>query len=195
MRGRILLGLAVLLAAALGLNYLRPVPAVAATSSVVSQKTIAGSPPALPWPSTGSAAVGVSGLGKVADSGNETQIPTASVAKVMTALVVMHDKPLGLGQTGPSITVTDEDVQAYQTDLQQKQSVVAVQAGEVLTQYQALQAMLIPSGNNIAELLARWDAGSVQAFIDRMNERARSLGLTKSKFADPAATCWRWAWS
>jgi len=186
MRGRILLGLAVLLAAALGLNYLRPVPAVAATSSVVSQKTIEGSPPALPWPSTGSAAVGVSGLGKVADSGNETQIPTASVAKVMTALVVMHDKPLGLGQTGPLITVTDEDVQAYRTDLQQKQSVVAVQAGEVLTQYQALQAMLIPSGNNIAELLARWDAGSVQAFIDRMNERARSLGLTKSKFADPA---------
>src|SRR5438874_3178944 len=186
MRGRILLGLAVLLAAALGLNYLRPVPAVAATSSVVSQKTIAGSPPALPWPSTGSAAVGVSGLGKLADSGNETQIPTASVAKVMTALVVMHDKPLGLGQTGPSITVTDEDVQAYQADLEQKQSVVAVQAGEVLTQYQALQAMLIPSGNNIAELLARWDAGSVAAFIDRMNARARSLGLAKSKFADPA---------
>jgi len=186
MRGRILLGLAVLVAAALGLNYLRPVPAVAATSSVVSQKTIAGSPPTLPWPSSGSAAVGVSGLGKLADSGNETQVPTASVAKVMTALVVMHDKPLGLGQTGPSITVTDEDVQAYQTDLQQKQSVVAVQAGEVLTQYQALQAMLIPSGNNIAELLARWDAGSVPAFVDRMNERARALGLAKSKFADPA---------
>ena len=186
MRGRILLGLAVLGAAALGLNYLRPVPAVAATSSVVSQKTIAGSAPTLPWPSSGSAAVGVSGLGKLADSGNETQIPTASVAKVMTALVVMHDKPLGLGQTGPSITVTDDDVQAYQTDLQQKQSVVAVQAGEVLTQYQALQAMLIPSGNNIAELLARWDAGSVPAFIDRMNERARALGLAKSKFADPA---------
>jgi len=186
MRGRILLGLAVLVAAALGLNFLRPVPAVAATSSVVSQKTIAGSTPSLPWPSTGSAAVGVSGLGKLADSGNETQIPTASVAKVMTALVVMHDKPLGLGQTGPSITVTDEDVQAYQADLEQKQSVVAVQAGEVLTQYQALQAMLIPSGNNIAELLARWDAGSVAAFIDRMNARARSLGLAKSKFADPA---------
>ena len=186
MRGRILLGPVVLVAAAIGLNYLRPVPAVAATSSVVSQKIIAGSAPSLPWPSTGSAAVGVSGLGKLADSGNENQIPTASVAKVMTALVVMHDKPLGLGQTGPSITVTDEDVQAYQADLEQKQSVVAVQAGEVLTQYQALQAMLIPSGNNIAELLARWDAGSVAAFIDRMNARARSLGLAKSKFADPA---------
>src|SRR2546430_15610289 len=100
----------------------------------------------------------------------------------------MHDKPLGLGQAGPSITVTDEDVQAYQTDLEQKQSVVAVQAGEVLTQYQALQAMLIPSGNNIAELLARWDAGSAAAFIDRMNAPARSLALAKSQFPHPAGT-------
>lgn len=186
MRGRILFGLAVLVAAALGLNYLRPIPVVAAKSTVVAQRTIAGAPPLLPWPSAGSAAVGVSGLGKIADSGNESQIPTASVAKVMTALVILHDKPLQLGQTGPSITITDADVQAYQNDRAQQQSVVAVQAGEVLTEYQALQALLIPSGNNIAETLARWDAGSVQAFVDLMNQRASSMGLTRSTFADPA---------
>lgn len=187
MRGRILLGLAVLIAAALGLNYLRPVPVVAAKSQVVTQRTIAGAPPLLPWPSKGSAAVGVSGLGKLADSGNESQIPTASVAKVMTALVILHDKPLQLGQTGPSITITDADVQAYQADRAQQQSVVAVESGETLTEYQALQAMLIPSGNNIAETLARWDAsGSMQAFVDLMNQRARALGLTRSTFADPA---------
>src|SRR5207247_4303168 len=144
MRGRILLGLAVLVAAALGLNYLRPVPAVAATSSVVSQKTIAGSAPALPWPSSGSAAVGVSGLGKLADSGNETQIPTASVAKVMTALVVVHDNPVGLGQTGPSITVTDGDVKANKTDLQQKKSAVSAKAGGGRTQNKARQACRTP---------------------------------------------------
>jgi D-alanyl-D-alanine carboxypeptidase (penicillin-binding protein 5/6) len=46
--------------------------------------------------------------------------------------------------------------------------------------------MLVPSGNNIAETLARWDAGSVPAFVDRMNQRAKLLGLTKSAFADPA---------
>jgi D-alanyl-D-alanine carboxypeptidase (penicillin-binding protein 5/6) len=185
-RGRILLGLAVLVAAALGLNYLRPVPAVAATSSVTAQKTIPGTPPLLPWPKTGAGAVGVSGLGKLADSGNEAQIPTASVAKVMTALVILHDKPMLLGQTGGTITITDLDVQAYQADLQQKQSVVEVRSGEVLTEYQALQGMLVPSGNNIAETLARWDAGSVPAFVDRMNQRAKLLGLTKSAFADPA---------
>jgi serine-type D-Ala-D-Ala carboxypeptidase (penicillin-binding protein 5/6) len=186
MRRRIALGLVVLVAAALGINYLRPIPPVTAASTVPSQRITPGTPPALPWPSAGSAAVAVSGLGKLADSGNESVLPTASVAKVMTALVVMDDKPFPLGQTGGSITITEVDVQAYQSDRAQGQSFVAVQTGEVLSEYQALQAMLIPSGNNIAETLARWDAGTVPAFVDRMNTRARALGLTKSKFADPA---------
>ena len=188
MRWRIAVGLVVLVAAALGVNYLRPIPAVAATSSLPVQKTIAGAPPVLPWPSAGSAAVGVSGLGKLADSGNESQVPTASVAKVMTANVILNDKPFPLGQTGGSITITDEDVLAYQNDRAQQQSVVAVQTGEVLSEYQALQALLIPSGNNIAETLARWDAGSVPAFVDRMNQRARSMGLSRTLFADPAGS-------
>jgi len=186
MRRRIAVGLVLLVAAALGINYLRPIPEVTASSSLPAQKTTPGTPPLLPWPSAGSAAVGVSGLGKLADSGNEAPLPAASVAKVMTAVVVMNDKPFPLGQTGGSITITDLDVQAYQNDRAQGQSVVAVQAGEVLSEYQALQALLIPSGNNIAEALARWDAGSVPAFVDRMNQRARSLGLSRTSFADPA---------
>jgi serine-type D-Ala-D-Ala carboxypeptidase (penicillin-binding protein 5/6) len=188
MRGRIAIGLVVVLAAVLGINYLRPIPAVTASSSVPAQKITPGTAPLLPWPSAGSAAVGVSGLGKLADSGNESPLPTASVAKVMTAVVVMHDKPFPLGQTGASITITDVDVQAYQDDKAQQQSVVAVQSGEVLSEYQALQAMLIPSGNNVAETLARWDAGSVPAFVDRMNQRARTLGLSRTSFADPAGS-------
>ena len=186
MRRRIAVGLVLLVAAALGINYLRPIPEVTASSSLPAQKTTPGTPPLLPWPSAGSAAVGVSGLGKLADSGNEAPLPAASVAKVMTAVVVMNDKPFPLGQTGGSITITDLDVQAYENDRAQGQSVVAVQVGEVLSEYQALQALLIPSGNNIAEALARWDAGSVPAFVDRMNQRARSLGLSRTSFADPA---------
>jgi serine-type D-Ala-D-Ala carboxypeptidase (penicillin-binding protein 5/6) len=187
-RRRIAVGLVLLVAAAMGINYLRPIPEVTASALVPAQKTTLGTPPILPWPSAGSAAVGVSGLGKLADSGNESRLPAASVAKVMTAMVVIHDKPFPLGQTGGSITITDLDVQAYQNDKAQEQSVVAVQAGEVLSEYQALQGMLIPSGNNIAETLARWDAGSVPAFVDRMNQRARSLGLSRTSFADPAGS-------
>ena len=59
-----------------------------------------------------------------------------------------------------------------------------MRAGEKLTERQALEAMLIPSGNNIASLLARWDAGSEGAFVAKMNAQARSLGLRQTRYAD-----------
>jgi D-alanyl-D-alanine carboxypeptidase (penicillin-binding protein 5/6) len=186
MRGRIFIVVALLIAGLLLWNYLRATPAVAASQSLAAQKVVEGTAPTLPWPSTGSAAVGVSSLGLIGTSGNEQPVPMASVAKVMTALVVLADKPLNGSDSGPSITITDIDVQAYQADLAQKQSVVAVQAGEQLTETQALEAMLIPSGNNIAETLARWDAGTIPAFVAKMNKRAKDLGLARTKFADPA---------
>jgi D-alanyl-D-alanine carboxypeptidase (penicillin-binding protein 5/6) len=186
MRWRVLLAVVLLGAALLGWNYLRPVPSVSASSGLPVQTIIEGTAPALPWPGTGSGAVGVSGLGAIATSGDVQPSPAASVAKIMTALVVLADKPLTPPASGPSITLTDEDFQSYQADLAQKQSVVPVQAGEQLTELQALEAMLIPSGNNIAETLARWDAGSVPAFVAKMNKRASALGLARTKFADPA---------
>ena len=55
------------------------------------------------------------------------------------------------------------------------ESVVPIAAGEQLTERQALQALLLPSANNIAAVLARWDAGSTDGFVARMNATARSL--------------------
>ena len=185
MRGRILLAVALLCAALLGWNYLRATPAVPASLTLTAQITVAGQPPAIPWPGTGSAAIGVSGLGALGSSGNEQPAPMASIAKVMTALVVLTDKPLK-GGDGSFITMTELDVQIYQADLAQEQSVVKIEAGEQLTEFQALEAMLIPSGSNIAETLARWDAGSVPAFVDKMNKAAKKLGLSRTRFADPA---------
>jgi D-alanyl-D-alanine carboxypeptidase (penicillin-binding protein 5/6) len=185
MRGRVWIAVVVLCAALLGWNYLRATPVVVASQLLPVQSTIAGEAPAIPWPAAGSAAVGVSGLGALGSSGNEQPAPMASIAKVMTALVVLGDKPL-TGGDGPSITMTDLDVQTYQADLAQHQSVVKVEAGEQLTEFQALEAMLIPSGNNIAEALARWDAVSVSAFVDKMNKQGKKLGLARTVFADPA---------
>ncbi len=82
------------------------------------------------------------------------------------------------------ITVTAADAAAYASDQRQGQSVVRVSAGEKLTERQALEAMLIPSRNNIADMLARWDAGSGGAFVAKMNARARSLGLRRTRYAD-----------
>jgi D-alanyl-D-alanine carboxypeptidase (penicillin-binding protein 5/6) len=140
----------------------------------------------MPWPNVGSAAVGASDLGLIATSGDVASAPAASVAKVMTALVVLADKPLGIGESGAVLTITDEDVLTYMTDAAEQQSVVLVAAGERLDEFQALEALLIPSGNNIAETLARWDAGSVTAFVAKMNHRATALHMTHTTFADPA---------
>lgn len=181
------MALIVAVLAALGtVNYLRPIPAVAATSSSPTQQKIAGTPPTLPWPSRGSAAVGVSDLGLIATSGDVPPAPAASVAKVMTALVLLGDKPLAKGDVGPTLTITEQDVATYMADAGDGQSVVPVKAGEQLSELEALEALLIPSGNNIAETLARWDAGSVAAFVAKMNERAAALHLTHTTFADPA---------
>ena len=171
-------------ASALTWNYLRPIPAIAATSIVPAEVRTPGAPPALPWPARGSAAVAVSGLGLLASSGNEQPAPTASVAKVMTALLILQDKPLKPGESGPSITVTAADVLLYQRKKAAEESVLKVVAGEQLTELQALTALMLPSANNIADLLAFWDAGSVDSFLQKMNQKARQMGLQRTSFAD-----------
>jgi serine-type D-Ala-D-Ala carboxypeptidase (penicillin-binding protein 5/6) len=165
-------------------NYFRAVPAVVPAASLPSHETVAGTVPTISWPSAGSGAVGVSGLGFIASSGNEQPVPAASVTKVMTALIILKDKPLQKDQQGPTITISEADVQTYQADLADKQSVVAVQVGEKLTELELLEGMLIPSANNFAETLARWDAGSTDAFVASMNKQAQDLHLTHTTFAD-----------
>ena len=104
----------------------------------------------------------------------------------MTAYLVLRDHPLRLGQGGPTITLTDADVADTDRRRGQDQSVVSIAAGEQLTELQALQALLLPSANNIAAVLARWDAGSADGFVARMNETARSLGMTHTSYTDPS---------
>ena len=184
MRVRIGVALVLLVLVAGAVNYLRPIPAVSAVHLLSPSTVVPGDAPAMPWPARGSAALAVAGLGLVASSGNDRPIPAASITKVMTALILLTDKPLGENDDGPSVTLTDADVQSYQTDLAGGQSVARVEAGETLSQRQLLQGMLIPSANNFAEIAARWDAGSISAFVAKMNARAAALQMTHTKFAD-----------
>ena len=46
-------------------------------------------------------------------------------------------------------------------------------AGEKLTERDALEALLLPSANNVAHMLAVWDAGGEDAFITKMNDAAQ----------------------
>lgn len=165
-------------------QWLRPAPR-AQVRAVTTSFTLAGKP-ALPWPSQGEAALAVAGAGVVGSSGSTAPVPIASIAKVMTALLILRDHPLAPGQSGPLLTITPADVTQYQTDVSEQQSVVAVVAGEQLTELQALQALLIPSANNIAHVLATWDSGSTAAFVVAMNNEAATLGLTHTHFVSPS---------
>jgi D-alanyl-D-alanine carboxypeptidase (penicillin-binding protein 5/6) len=63
---------------------------------------------------------------------------------------------------------------------------VPIVAGEQLSERQALQALLLPSANNIAAVLARWDSDSAARFVAHMNATARSLGMTRTRYTDPS---------
>jgi serine-type D-Ala-D-Ala carboxypeptidase (penicillin-binding protein 5/6) len=165
-------------------NYLRPIPAVAATTALHAQDTVPGAVPRIPWPSGGMAVMGAARLGLIASSGNERPVSAASVTKVMTALVILTDKPLKKDEAGPTITMTDADVQSYLADQANKESVAAVQLGERLTEFQLLEGLLIPSANNFAQTLARWDGGTIDKFVAAMNKRAVELHMTQTTFTD-----------
>jgi D-alanyl-D-alanine carboxypeptidase (penicillin-binding protein 5/6) len=174
----------VLFLALAGLSYARPLPSLVASQIYPAAVTWGGSAPALPWPAQGEAAIGVQGQGVEAATANVTPQPMASLAKVMTALVVLHDKPLTIGAQGPSLTISSGDVQTYLDEQSQGDYVVPLQAGEQLSEYQLLQALLIPAGDNIADLLADWVSGSETAFVAEMNAEAKRLDLVSTHFAD-----------
>src|SRR5262249_12490016 len=113
--------------------------------------------PSTVWPADGQAAVQM-GQPQVEAGPNQHPAAIASVAKVMTAYLVLRDHPLGPGQDGPTITLTEADVADTDQRRRQQESLVPVAAGERLTERQALQALLLPSANNIAAVLARWDS-------------------------------------
>lgn len=169
-----------------GFQLTRSVPRPRARAALPESVSIPGSLGALPWPATGEEAVGVEGIGVIATHGGNSPTPLASLVKMMTALVVLQDHPLGATTEGPTITITAADVVAYQLDLLTQQSVVKVSAGETLTERQALEAMLIPSANNIASILASWDAGTEAAFVAKMNAEAARLGMTHTHYASPS---------
>jgi serine-type D-Ala-D-Ala carboxypeptidase (penicillin-binding protein 5/6) len=163
----------------------RAVP-VATVVPVPVSGAFRGPPTALAWPGQDEAAAGVEGVGLIGFHGSDRPTPIASVAKVMTAYLVLRDRRLGIGAGGPQITVRPADVAAYQADKAAGQSVVAVRPGERLTERQALEGLLLPSGNNIGTLLASWDAGSDATFVAKMNAQARALGLARTRYADPS---------
>lgn len=141
----------------------------------------------LDWPSYGEAAVGAEGYGVLATHGKQTPVPTASTAKIMLALSVLRVKPLQEGQIyKPVITLKQHDVDIYNHFVAEDGSVALVAAGENISEYQALQALLLPSANNMADSLAIWAFGSTATYTKYANSYAAQLGLNGAHFDDPS---------
>jgi D-alanyl-D-alanine carboxypeptidase (penicillin-binding protein 5/6) len=137
------------------------------------------------WPRRGQGAY-VLGDGRPAVSPHEQPVPIASVAKVMTAYLVLKHDPLPAADSGRRFVVSQRDVVDTETRRHEGQSIVDVGAGEQLTERDALMAILLPSANNIAVLVARQVDGSVASFVAEMNRTADALGMSHTTYTDPS---------
>jgi D-alanyl-D-alanine carboxypeptidase len=161
----------------------RPLPSPTLELTAKDSYTFEGGKVDIPWPTKGQAALDVQGIGTFGSSGEQKPVPIASVAKVMTAYVILRDHPLKSGADGPKIPI-DQAAQD-QSDAGQE-STVDVTKGDALTEREALESILIASANNVARLLARWDAGSEKAFVQKMNDAAADLGMKNTTYTDPS---------
>jgi len=103
----------------------------------------------------------------------ETARAVASTQKLVTALVV-----LDAGNLDKMVRVQASDVAVEPTRL-------GLKPGEVYSRRTLLYAFLVKSANDVANVLARDNAGSISAFAAKMNAKARSLGCTNSNFKNP----------
>lgn len=162
---------------------MRPLPTPTLELTAEDSYSFDGSKVDIPWPADGQAALDVQGIGSFGSSGDQKPVPIASVAKVMTAYVILRDHPLKSGAEGPKIKI---DQTAEDQSQAGQESTVNVSAGDSITQREALESILIASANNVARLLARWDAGSEKAFVEKMNAAAEDLGMTNTTYTDPS---------
>ncbi len=148
--------------------------------------TPAPAPPAvLALPGVGAAAVALKGSDELlGESGQAGPVPIASVTKVITALVVLQAHPLVEGDDGPGITMTARDVQILEQTRAVDGSYELVNEGQVLTERQVLEIMLLKSANNYAETVTNWAFGSLAAYLDAARSFTAEHDLADTTIAD-----------
>lgn len=164
---------------------LKPLPQVK-PQSFSSEIAVQAPPSSLAWPG-GQAAATLVGTDILEKNGESKPVPTASTAKIITALLILKQKPLDLGQQGPVITISDNDVAIYKNYVANDGSVLPVQVGEQISEYQALQTIMLPSANNMADSLAIWAYGSLENYSKAANQFLSSAGLNSTHVGGDAS--------
>lgn len=138
------------------------------------------------WPKVGAAAIGAVGIpGIVASNGETGPLPIASISKVVTALVVLEQKPLALGEEGPGITFTAADAALYRSYFAANGKVEPVRVGLVLSERQVMETMLVASANNYAETLSTWAFGSTPAYVAATSAWLARHGFAHTTIVEP----------
>jgi serine-type D-Ala-D-Ala carboxypeptidase (penicillin-binding protein 5/6) len=174
----------VVVAAGAAIQLTRPIPRPVVRSIFVAPSRVPGVAPSLPWPAKGEAAVSVPALGIDVESAPEPSVPIASLTKLMTAYLILTDHPLSPDAQGPMVALTAADQAEAAADQAAGATAVPVVPGELLSERQLLDGLLVHSANNFADALARWDAGAVPAFVQKMNQTAAALGMRATHYAD-----------
>ena len=105
-------------------------------------------------------------------------LPTASMAKMMTALITMEEIRDGRLKLDTPVTISAKASKMGGSQIYAKE-------GQVFPVQTLLAALMIQSANDAAQALAEKVAGSTESFAEIMNQRAKQLGLTESTFYDP----------
>jgi D-alanyl-D-alanine carboxypeptidase (penicillin-binding protein 5/6) len=139
----------------------------------------------LVWPGEGQAAIGSVEEGVLARSSDVERVcPTASMAKVITALAVMEKQPFKPGQEGESYTITKKDIENLNDYISEGGSALPILIGMTVTQYQAMQRMLIASDNNMADILVEMIFGTKEAYLSYAKDMLNRMGLGRTIVAD-----------
>ena len=110
------------------------------------------------------------------------RIYPASITKIMTSLVVLEAIEAGELSLDDQITASQQAVTLPEGS---SNANPPIQAGEILTVEQLLYCDLLPSANEACNILAEAVAGSTEAFVERMNAKARELGMENTHFTNP----------
>ncbi len=167
-------------------RYSRPIdpPAVATVLEIQDESK---APIDIVWPAAAQASVGTVEDGILASETNQKVWPAASTAKIIAALTILKEKPLAPGEAGPTLTIDEQDMRLYDDYFRAGGSLVEVELGQQLTQYQMLQGILIRSGNNLADGLAVWAFGSLSEYQIAAQKLVDELGMTNTTVGTDAS--------
>ena len=107
------------------------------------------------------------------------RLPMASTTKIMTGILALE-----LGNMDDTVTATYEALKTITLE----DSHMGILAGEELTMDQLVKGMLVYSANDAANVIAIQISGSIEAFVELMNQKAQELGMTGTHFVNPCGS-------